>query len=116
MAFNRLADNLNGILALFCGGVTIAFNQVASAVAGAGGIGVTGDDNLVAANYVDLRAALAPSLGIVMFGLESGGPGFVLGRAVGTVVAFNTVRGATLPIWEQTGTSGTTLIANRIDP
>jgi hypothetical protein len=113
---NTLTDNLVAIAAIFSDRVQIVNNSITGGTFGFGAVAVSGDQSHLVNNHIDMSdSILRGNSGVALLGLEFGGPaGF--GMSVDALVAANTVAGADLPIWVQTGVEGAKLRANKILP
>jgi len=115
------ADNVvqrcnSGIAALFCEEALISGNAVSGGPFGFNGIAVSGENNSLVANDIDMSSSILPvNSGVGLLGLEFGGP-LGYGIATGTKVLANLITGAEVPVLQQTGVTGTVLRGNRIRP
>lgn len=113
---NTIIDNSAGIVSLFASKNLIHHNDVTGGTFGFTGIAVSGQESMLHHNSIDMGQSVVPgSSGVLLLGAQFNA-GFGTGFATDTRVRLNTIAGATLPIWSQTGVTGTTLFGNRILP
>ena len=113
---NTTVNNTVGILSLFADGNQIVNNTVTGGPLGFSGIAVSGRGNKITNNSIHMNGSLVPgNSGVLLLGAEFNaalGSGF----AIDTNIISNTISGAFLPVWSQTGVTGTSMHANVILP
>jgi len=113
---NTTVNNTVGILSLFADSNQIANNTVTSGPFGFTGIAVSGLGNKITSNSIHMDQSVLPgNSGVALLGAEFNAA-FGTGFATDTNVTANTISGAQLPIWSQTGVSGTKMRSNVILP